>query len=95
MVNYECAKCSRVFGQKSHYEKHLARKTACKPPLTKVEPPSDFRDTSEQLHTVMSKTYRQDNGIFFTPLPVRNKVFDVLKDLNCNPNTILEPSFGS
>jgi 16S rRNA G966 N2-methylase RsmD len=96
MVDYECAKCKRVYGQKSHYEKHLLRKVPCKPPLVKkVEPEREFRDATDTIHTLLSKTYRQDNGIFFTPLKVRSRLFDVLKEIKCNPKTILEPSFGS
>jgi len=96
MVNYECAKCKRVFDQKGHYEKHLTRKTPCKPPLVKkAEPEREFRNNSDEMHSALTKVYRQDNGIFFTPLKVRNHVFSVLKELDCNPTTILEPSFGS
>lgn len=32
MVNYSCNKCGREFKQKSHYEKHLNRKTPCVQP---------------------------------------------------------------
>jgi len=30
MVNYTCEKCEKVFGQKSHYDTHMKRKTPCK-----------------------------------------------------------------
>ena len=96
MGDYQCAKCSKVFAQKSHYEKHLARKTHCKVPLVKKEPsPKEFREISDELNKRLSKNYRQDNGIFFTPRNVRNRVFEILDIFNCNPQTILEPSFGS
>ena len=96
MVNFECVKCNRVFNQKGKYEKHLIRKTPCKPSIVKnPELQHEFRSTTDTIHGTLSKTYRQDNGIFFTPLTVRNRVFDVLKKLKCNPKTILEPSFGS
>jgi adenine-specific DNA-methyltransferase len=96
MGDYQCAKCSKVFVQKGHYEKHLVRKIPCKPPLLKKQPKSkEFRDVSDEFNKTLTKTYRQDNGIFFTPLKVRNRVFEILDMLNCNPQIILEPSFGS
>lgn len=30
MVNYSCLNCQKIFKQKSHYDKHLERKTQCK-----------------------------------------------------------------
>jgi hypothetical protein len=29
MSKYSCEKCGKSFSQKSHYDKHLTRKTSC------------------------------------------------------------------
>lgn len=54
-----------------------------------------FRTLSDQFHKTYSKTERQSKGIFFTPLEARTKIFDYLKSISFQPNSILEPSFGS
>jgi len=95
MGDYECAKCSKVFVQKGHYERHLARKIPCKLPIVKRVIEKEFREVSEQLNAKLEKTYRQDNGIFFTPISARKRLFEVLDKIKCKPKTILEPSFGS
>lgn len=54
-----------------------------------------FRESSIKLTSEISKEEKKAQGIFFTPSPARVKVFELLKKYNVNPNSILEPSFGS
>jgi hypothetical protein len=51
-----------------------------------------FSELSIQLNNELSKTERQDNGIFFTPRLARELIFT---KINIAPLTILEPSCGS
>ena len=51
-----------------------------------------FSELSIQLNNELSKTERQDNGIFFTPRLARELIFTKIK---IEPLTILEPSCGS
>ena len=37
MNSYICEKCEKSFDQKSHYDKHLARKTICKKKINKID----------------------------------------------------------
>lgn len=64
------------------------------PPAKEVAP---FRPTSLALHKSLSKEERQAEGIFFTPAPLRRKLFEVLElhGPPGGPATVLEPSFGS
>lgn len=55
----------------------------------------EFRDISIKFNKSISKTDRQNNGIFFTPKSGRNKLINIIQSLNINPKKILEPSFGS
>lgn len=55
-----------------------------------------FRTTSLTLNKELSKEVRQDQGIFFTPKPARDLLFETLRGLGVqDPKRILEPSFGS
>ncbi len=54
-----------------------------------------FSENSTKLNKLLSKTIRQDNGIYFTPKPIRQRIFNILNEHNITPHSILEPSFGS
>jgi len=54
-----------------------------------------FRPASVNFNKTLTKEERQDQGIFFTPLKIRTRLFEVLQLLNIRPTSILEPSFGS
>jgi hypothetical protein len=54
-----------------------------------------FRETSLKLNKALTKAVRQANGIYFTPKPARDRLFEVLASHAVQPTTILEPSFGS
>jgi adenine-specific DNA-methyltransferase len=55
-----------------------------------------FRPISNTFNTSLSKTERHDNGIYFTPQAVRQRLFEVLAAHGVtNPATVLEPSAGS
>ena len=74
----------------------MLRKTPCKLPLVKKQvAPKNFREVSNDLNLKLTKEFRQNNGIFFTPLPARMRLFELLDKFKCNPKKILEPSFGS
>jgi type I restriction-modification system DNA methylase subunit len=57
--------------------------------------PAQFRQDSLQFNSTLTKEQRQEQGIFFTPRQLRNRLFDVLKLHGAKPTSILEPSFGS
>jgi adenine-specific DNA-methyltransferase len=72
--------------------------TATEPALASAlatEAPAPFRPASLALHKSLSKEERQAEGIFFTPAPLRQRLFDVLALHGAKPATVLEPSFGS
>jgi hypothetical protein len=54
-----------------------------------------FRDASVELTRSLTKQTKQDNGIFFTPKEDRDRLFEILDNLNVQPTSVLEPSFGS
>ena len=58
-------------------------------------PTGEFRETSKRFNASMSKTDRQEQGIFFTPKKARDMLFGKLSELGISPRKILEPSFGS
>jgi adenine-specific DNA-methyltransferase len=58
-------------------------------------PINEFRQSSVQFHSSITKEKRSEQGIYFTPKKVRDRVFVILSELGVNPKTILEPSFGS
>ena len=64
-------------------------------PVEIEETTEPFRTNSVELHTRLSKEERQAQGIFFTPKPIRARLFEVLELHGVRPKTILEPSFGS
>jgi hypothetical protein len=37
MGKYSCEKCAKTFSQKSHYDKHLTRKTPCEMQTDKIK----------------------------------------------------------
>jgi hypothetical protein len=54
-----------------------------------------FRNISIELTNHLDKQTKQSQGIFFTPKEARDRVLDIIKSVYPNPNTILEPCFGS
>jgi adenine-specific DNA-methyltransferase len=101
-----CELCGKDFKVLSA---HKRRKTPCAvtgAPVTvkaapKAEPEAnlqdfqDFRQTSKQFNTSLTKEERQQQGIYFTPRKARDVLFSTLADLGVTPKVILEPSFGS
>jgi type I restriction-modification system DNA methylase subunit len=53
-----------------------------------------FRPISVKMNAQLSKTERKKEGIFITPLKVRQRLFDVSRP-HVQPRSILEPSFGT
>jgi len=98
-----CNLCGKEFKALSAHKK---RKTPCAVPVAPVSVPGpeatvkakevqEFRETSKQFNTSLSKEERQQQGIFFTPKKARDFLFSTLADLGVTPKVILEPSFGS
>jgi hypothetical protein len=56
---------------------------------------SNFRETSRAFNASIDKQTRLDQGIFFTPKKARDALFEQLRLIGVNPETILEPSFGT
>lgn len=57
--------------------------------------PMPFRPTSVQFNSTLSKELRKEQGIFFTPKTLRDRLFHILSLYMPNPENMLEPSFGS
>lgn len=55
----------------------------------------NFRETSKAFNASIDKQTRLDQGIFFTPKKARDALFKQLNVIGVNPETILEPSFGT
>ena len=55
----------------------------------------EFRDSSIAFHKSLDKKVRSEQGIYFTPKKVRDRLFEVLLTLRVSPSLILEPSFGT
>jgi len=55
----------------------------------------EFREASTFFHKTITKKDRSEQGIFFTPKKVRDRLFEKLTELNVTPSLILEPSFGT
>lgn len=101
-----CSTCGKAFAKHALLNRHKQNKKPCKAPVqlltntlakagVPVESFGEFRDVSKELHTKLTKEQRQDEGIFFTPKKIRDKLFAKLQELGVQPKTILEPSFGS
>lgn len=56
---------------------------------------AQWREASQHFNKTLSKEERKRDGVFFTPIEARKKIFDKLDELGIQPTTILEPSFGS
>ena len=56
---------------------------------------ANFRETSKAFNASLDKQTRLDQGIFFTPKKARDAMFERLRGIIVNPETILEPSFGT
>jgi hypothetical protein len=56
---------------------------------------ANFRETSRAFNASIDKQTRLDEGIFFTPKKARDASFEQLRLIGVNPETILEPSFGT
>jgi len=55
-----------------------------------------FNTTTLKLNESLSKVTRKEHGIYFTPKPIRDRLFEVVAaHMPESPATILEPSFGS
>jgi tRNA1(Val) A37 N6-methylase TrmN6 len=54
-----------------------------------------FRESSIRLTSQLTKDVKKSQGIFFTPKPARDKVFEILERFDVKPTSVLEPSFGS
>jgi tRNA1(Val) A37 N6-methylase TrmN6 len=56
---------------------------------------NDFTDLSIKLTKQITKKEQSEQGIFFTPQSVINKLIDIIINYNTQIKTILEPSCGS
>jgi type I restriction-modification system DNA methylase subunit len=65
------------------------------PTPTPTPATAPFRPTSLQFNSSLSKEVRKEQGIFFTPKAIRDRLFEVIKLYMPNPENVLEPSFGS
>lgn len=55
----------------------------------------EFRETSTAFHKSLDKKVRSEQGIYFTPKKVRDRLFEAVASLQIKPTLILEPSFGT
>lgn len=55
----------------------------------------EFSEASTFFHKSMTKKARAEQGIFFTPKKVRDRMFEKLAEFNLCPRLVLEPSFGT
>lgn len=55
----------------------------------------EFRETSLAFHKSLDKKTRSEQGIYFTPKKVRDRLFEKLDTLEIRPSLVLEPSFGT
>ena len=90
-----CPKCLKTFKQLSQFTRHTQKKIPCSVVAqTTPEETDTFRLNSLQLNKQIPFTTRKEQGIYFTPRPARNLIYETLKD-RPPPKTVLEPSFGS
>ena len=100
---YVCKRCGEDFKQKSHYVKHLNKKKPCKTIEEKIKniesTTEQFSELSKILTKQLDKKTKKNNGIFFTPLNIIQKIFDSVYnycfDNEIIINNVLEPSYGS
>jgi adenine-specific DNA-methyltransferase len=96
------------FARKAGYERHMTRKTPCKPmnvvkQVLEAKPRdiglpvyvAPFRDLTITLNKELPQTLRKDQGIYFTPKAARSLVFLKFAEFGFKPTSILEPSCGS
>jgi hypothetical protein len=88
-----CEVCGKAFTKKAGLAVHLKRKVPCVVPVAPGVPLTEFRESSKTFHKSLTKEVRQNEGIFFTPKKVRDRLFECLQGFE--PKRILEPSFGS
>ena len=98
MPKYTCERCLKEFSQKSHYDKHLNKKTPCQDNKGKIE---EVVENIIKKKLILNKTnlYFNNNmntchevGQYFTRDDgLKKKVFEFVMN---NPNVILEPSVG-
>jgi hypothetical protein len=55
----------------------------------------EFCEASLFFHQSLPKKVRSEQGIYFTPKKVRDRLFEKLTELKVKPTLILEPSFGT
>jgi hypothetical protein len=96
MVKYECNNCLKEFKQKSHYDKHMNRKTTCPNNKKKLETMIEERVSEmsiEDIHNIKNDTkLRKKNlGQFYTT----NYEY-ILQNMSIpdNVNIIVEPFAG-
>jgi tRNA1(Val) A37 N6-methylase TrmN6 len=96
---HSCVTCLKDFKTKAQRDKHVERKTCKRGILAQnviVKPiETSFRERSLKMNADLDKTFRQDNGIFFTPKKARDLLFEKLKEYNFTATKILEPSYGT
>ena len=99
MPKYTCERCLKVFSQKSHYDKHLNKKTPCQDNKGKIEEVVENIIIKKKLILNKTNLYFNNNmntchelGQYFTrDYGLKNKVLEFVMN---NPNVILEPSVG-
>ena len=86
------------FLQKLTYRRRTCRfcrfcSPGLEPPATAMTTPTPatppFRLTSLQFNSSLSKEVRKEQGIFFTPKAIRDRLFEVLKLYMPNPENVL------
>ena len=65
------------------------------PPVPAPHAQEKFNAQSKHFNSALSKQERHDNGIYFTPKPVQQRMLELLASHGVNPATILEPSSGT
>ena len=106
-MSQTCDVCGREFARKGGLEKHKTNKVPCKAPTKLIQQAlaaagvpvevstGEFREASKKFNATTTKEQRAKEGIFFTPMKVRDLLFERLAETGVTPSVILEPSFGS